>query len=103
MRVTKKQLFAVLHVRGRDDQPLLAQRLPAVFDTDDYPGLLDQLGLSPEDLTGPSEAEAEELSELDADPHGRLKDAWRYEETRQRRAELVDDLAEEADELNEPA
>jgi hypothetical protein len=90
--MTKAKLQAVLHARGDDDRPFLAQFLPGEFDTDDYPNLLPDLGLAESDLQGERAEKAEQLAALDADPHSRVQDEWRPTEIRDRHATLEAEL-----------
>ncbi len=89
MRITKALLFSVLHARGSGVPPLLGQRLPGEFDTDDYPDLLRDLGVRESDLTGSAAADAVELTRMDADPDGRLDGSGDIRQSRKRREQLA--------------
>jgi len=97
MEVTKAALFSVLRTHHADDQPALAQRLPDRFDTEDYPGLLDSLGIAESDLVPAATAKAEELSSLAGDPHGRRHANWPAGWPERRRSELRDELMPQHD------
>jgi hypothetical protein len=94
MQLSKAVLFAVLRTHHADDQPGLAQRLPDRFDTDDFPGLLDGLGLTEDELAGSAATKAVELSSLAGDPHGRDHPDWATGWPEQRRPELRAELTE---------
>lgn len=100
MEVTKAVLFAVLRTHHADDRPGLAQRLPDRFDTDDFPHLLDELGLTEQDLTGPTGAKAVELSQLAGDPHGRRHPDWPAGWAEKRRPQLRAELGRRRDTEN---